>query len=88
MSASRLDIRLPLDTKDLIQQAAALRNETLTQFAVSTLSAAAAKVVADHERTELSNRDRELFLKLLDSPPKPNTALKHAAVRYRKRTTT
>lgn len=86
MNATRLDIRLRPDTKDLIQQAAELRNQTLTQFVVSTLSEAAAKVVAAHERTVLSDRDRALFLELLETPPKPNEALENAAKRYAKRT--
>lgn len=86
MNASRLDIRLRPDMKVLIQQAAELRNETLTQFVVSTLTEAAEKVVATHERTILSNRDRDLFLKLLDAPPKANSTLKRAAAKYRKRT--
>jgi uncharacterized protein (DUF1778 family) len=85
MNPTRLDIRLRPDTKNLIQQAAQLRNETLTQFVVSTLSEAAEKVVAAHERTVLSDQDRNLFLKLLDAPPEPNSALKSAAKRYRKR---
>lgn len=84
MNATRLDIRLKRDAKDLIQQAADLRNETLTQFVVSTLSEAAQQVVAAHERTVLSNRDRDLFLKLLDAPPAPNKALKRAAARYQR----
>ena len=84
MNATRLDIRLKRDAKDLIQQAADLRNETLTQFVVSTLSEAAQQVVAAHERTVLSNRDRDLFLKLLDAPPAPNKALKRAASRYQR----
>jgi len=64
-----------------------LRNETLTQFVLSTLSEAAEKVVAAHERSVLSDRDRDMFLKLLDSSPKPNKALKGAAARYGKRKT-
>jgi len=85
MNATRLDIRLKQDTKDLIQQAAELRSETLTQFVVTTLSEAAKEVISAHERAVLSNRDRDLFLNLLDNPPKPNNALKSAARRYQKR---
>lgn len=85
MNATRLDIRLKPDTKDLIQQAAELRNQTITQFVVATLAEEAGKVLAEHERTVLSNRDRDLFLKLLNVPPKPNKALKLAADAYRVR---
>ena len=85
MPTTRLEIRLNADTKQLIEQAAVLRNQTLTQFVIATLSDAAAKVLAEHQRTVLSNRDRDLFLKLLDTPPKPNEALRTAAERCRKR---
>jgi len=85
MSETRLDVRLRLDTKELLLQAAALRNETLTQFVISTLSEAAEKVVAQHTQTTLSNRDRDTFLALLDNAPAPNPALKRAASRYRRR---
>lgn len=84
MDATRLDVRLKRGAKELILRAAESRNETLTQFVVSTLSEAAERVLAAHERLELSNRDRDKFLALLDSPPRPNTALKRAAKRYRR----
>ncbi len=84
MNAKRLDIRLNAATKDLIQQAAELRSQTVTQFVVSALSEEAGKVLAEHRRTVLSNRDRDLFLKLLDTPPQPNKALRKAATAYRK----
>lgn len=84
MNATRLDIRLNAATKELIQQAAELRNETITQFAVAALAERAGKVVAEHQRTVLSNRDRDLFLKLLDAPPQPTKALRKAAAQYRK----
>ena len=85
MSSVRLDIRLPENTKDLIQQAAGLRNQTITQFVLATLSEEAGKIVQQHQRTVLSDRDRDLFLKMLDTPPKPNKVLKKAAERYKKR---
>jgi DNA-binding transcriptional regulator/RsmH inhibitor MraZ len=33
----------------------------------------------------LSNRDRDRFLELIDSPPDPNPAFRAAAARYKKR---
>ena len=88
MKATRLDIRLNPDTKELIQHAAALRNQTVSQFVVSTVSEAAGNVVAEHARRDLSDRDRDLFLRLLDNPPTPNAALRGAAETYGKRRTT
>ena len=35
--------------------------------------------------TPLSDRDRDLFLALLDDPPPANEALKRAAAKYKKR---
>jgi Protein of unknown function (DUF1778) len=36
---------------------------------------------------QLSERDRDLFLALLDNPPPPNEALRRGMERYRQRTT-
>jgi uncharacterized protein (DUF1778 family) len=85
MSTTRFEIRLSSETKQLIEQAAELRNQTLTQFVIATLSDAATKVLAEHQRTVLSDRDRDLFLKLLDAPPTPNGALRNATENYRER---
>jgi hypothetical protein len=51
-----------------------------------------AKVIPEDElpfeeevRTPLSDRDRDVFLSLLDNPPAPNEAFKKAAKKYRQR---
>jgi len=88
MNGTRLDIRLNPDTKELIQEAAMLCNQTVTQFVVSTLAESAGKVVAEHTRAALSDRDRDLFLQLLDDAPPPNQALRNAAKAYRKHVAT
>jgi uncharacterized protein (DUF1778 family) len=84
MNGTRLDIRLNPDTKELIQEAAMLSNQTVTQFVVSTLAENASRVVAEHARAALSDRDRDLFLQLLDDAPPPNQALRNAAKSYRR----
>ena len=88
MGDTKLSVRLNAATMALIQQAAQLRNQSITEFVTSALAESANKVVAEQQRTALSNRDRDLFLKLLDAPPQPNKALQDAAARYRKQTTT
>ena len=88
MNGTRLDIRLNPDTKELIQEAAMLRNQTVTQFVVSTLAESAGRVVAEYARAALSDRDRDLFLQLLDDAPPPNQALRNAAKSYRKHVAT
>jgi hypothetical protein len=40
---------------------------------------------AEEAPTPLTDRDRDLFLSLLDTPPPANTALKNLAAKHRKR---
>ena len=40
---------------------------------------------AEEFRAPLSDRDRDLFLRLLENPPEPTEALKKAAARHRAR---
>ena len=42
-------------------------------------------VFAEECRKPLSDRDRDLFLHMLEHPPEPNEALKKAAAKYRAR---
>jgi uncharacterized protein (DUF1778 family) len=87
-SDARLDFRLSSEQKAAIEQAALVQNRTLTEFATTVLTEAARKVLAEHERhahVQLSNRDRDRFLAMLDRDPAPNRALKAAAKRYRQR---
>jgi uncharacterized protein (DUF1778 family) len=78
-----MDVRLASEHKALIEKAAAYSGESLTGFAVSTLVREARRIVQEHETVILSARDREHFVALLDSPPPPAEALRHAAGRHR-----
>lgn len=85
-TGARLNVRLAQPLKEVIEEAAAVMGQTVSDFAVSTLVQAARQVVEQRQVTELTNRDRDLFLALLDDTSKrPNKALKDAAARYRKR---
>jgi uncharacterized protein (DUF1778 family) len=82
---ARLNFRLPRELKEVIEAAAAHRGQSVSEFAVSTLAQSARGVIQEHDVTVLSNRDRDLFLSLLDDvDAKPNEALKKAAERYKK----
>jgi uncharacterized protein (DUF1778 family) len=82
---SRLNVRLTPTLKKAIEEAAAVAGLTVSDFAISTLSQAARQVVEQENVTELTNRDRDRFLALLDEPvQKPSRALKDAAAKYRK----
>ncbi len=80
---ARLDFRLRKDAKETIELAARITGQSLSEFAVSTLVQSAMETIAKHDTTRLSNRDRGLFLALLDADAEPNQALKQAAERYR-----
>jgi uncharacterized protein (DUF1778 family) len=83
---ARINFRLPASLKQTIERAAALTGQSVSEFAVSTLVRSARDVIHEHDRTELSNRDRDLFIALLDdADARPNKALAAAARRYKRR---
>jgi uncharacterized protein (DUF1778 family) len=83
--SARLNFRLAQPLKEVIEEAAAVTGQTVSDFAISTLVQAARQVVEHRDVTELTNRDRDRFIALLDDTSKrPNKALKDAAARYRK----
>jgi uncharacterized protein (DUF1778 family) len=85
-SDARLNFRLPTEFKQTIEDAAALTGQTVSDFAISELLVSARRVIQDHDRTVLSNRDRDIFLAMLeDTDARPNAALVAAAKRYKER---
>jgi uncharacterized protein (DUF1778 family) len=84
-SGARLNFRLPADLKRVIEEAASQLGQSVSEFAVSTLVQQARKVVHERNVTELSNRDRDIFLAALEkTDAKPNKALVEAAKGYKK----
>jgi len=81
---TRLDVLLPRAQKKLIEQAAVLLGQSISAFSVATLTREAEEVVERFRLLHLSNRDRDLFLNALDSPPKPNARLHKASSRHSK----
>ncbi|HUT94800.1 MAG TPA: DUF1778 domain-containing protein [Thermoguttaceae bacterium] len=80
---ARLNFRLPSELKQTIQQAAAHLGQSVNDFAVSTLVETARRVIEQHHVTRLSNRDRDLFISLMDdASAEPNLALVAAAEEY------
>jgi uncharacterized protein (DUF1778 family) len=81
---ARLSLRLPADIKRVIEEAAATLGQSVSDFAVSTLVQTARSVLQQRNLTELTNRDRDLFLALLDdAEAKLNKPLTEAAKRYK-----
>jgi uncharacterized protein (DUF1778 family) len=82
-TSARLEARISPETKALIQKAADLEGRSLTDFVVATVQAAACKVIEQHQTLKLTVEDSEAFVDAILNPPKPNNALKSAAVRYK-----
>lgn len=81
---ARLNFRLPNEVKEVIERAAVASGLTVTDFAISALVNSANQVLERHQTRTLSDRDRDLFLALLDSDQQPNEALKKAAREYKR----
>lgn len=80
----RIEMRVSPKDKALIEKAAAVSGQALTAFAISNLVERAKEILARNEVTALSDRDREVFLKILDRE-KPAPALVKAVKRHRTR---
>lgn len=80
----RTDIRMPVADKGLIKKAADLLGESFSAFVRRSATKEAERILAEHERLVLANRDRDLFCSLLDSAPEPTTALRAAMKRHSK----
>lgn len=84
-SDSRLDFRLSRQVKEVIERAAVVSGQSVSDFAVSALYRTAKEVLEKEQTPHLSSRDRDVFLAMLDSDAKPNEALRRAARRYKSR---
>jgi uncharacterized protein (DUF1778 family) len=83
-AAERVNFRIRPNQKQLISQAAAASGQTVSKFAVRTLLRESRKILRESGRTRLSDRDRDIFLAMLDDVDrKPNQALIEAAEFYK-----
>ena len=82
---ARLEARVSVAQKSLLQQAAALSGRTLSEFVVTSAQDAARRVIAEHESIRLSREEQLAFVQALLQPPEPNARLKRAARSYLRR---
>ncbi|MFZ5790514.1 MAG: DUF1778 domain-containing protein [Pseudomonadota bacterium] len=80
----RLQVRLDLRAKSMLQRAAGYRRKTISQFVLSTALEEAERVIRENEAVTLTDADWKLFYDALVHPPKPNAALRKAFDRYKK----
>jgi len=81
----RVEARLNPAQKRRIEYAASLRGTSISEFMVSSADDAATRTIEQHEVWTLTDRDRELFLKVLLRPPAPSARMKAAVRRYQTR---
>ncbi len=82
---ARLNFRLPSEVKERIEDAAIVSGLTVTDFAINALVNHAEQVLETHHKRKLSDRDRDVFLKMLENPPAPNADLRAAVKANRRR---
>lgn len=81
-STARLDVRLRQSSKQVIEEAAALSGQALSDYVVSTLISHSTEVLEKHRQILLSNRDRDRFLELLAAEDEPTPDLKKAVKKF------
>lgn len=82
----RLETRVTVDQKRLIEHAAALQGRSVTDFVLSSLQDAARRAIDEYQRLELSVRDNQAFVQALIEPQPVNERLSDTVHRYRERT--
>jgi uncharacterized protein (DUF1778 family) len=80
--STRLETRLTVDQKAMIERAAAYQGRSVSDFVVQTLATAAELVVQEHEIIRLNAEQSRAFVEALLNPPPPNAALRRAARKY------
>jgi uncharacterized protein (DUF1778 family) len=80
---ARLEVRVSVAQKGLLQRAAALSGCTLSDFVVASAQDAARLVITEHESIRLSREEQLAFVEALLQPPEPNARVKRAAMAYR-----
>lgn len=78
----RLETRITAAQKELIERAASVQGQTVTDFVVSALQQAAQKTIEQSTVWSLSQEQQQTFLDALANPPAPNETLRGARKRY------
>ncbi len=76
---SRMSLRIRAEQKALLLRAVALKHTDLTDFVISHALRAAKAVIEEADHVQLTERDSQRVLDLLENPPLPNARLLAAA---------
>lgn len=77
----RIDLRLTDDDKSMIEEAAAISNQSVSQFMLNSASQRAAEVIEQHRRVILNEESWTRVMDALSNPQSPGEKLKRAAKR-------
>jgi uncharacterized protein (DUF1778 family) len=69
-------MRMPLQTKQLIEKAATTVNKTFSAFVIESAREQAVDVLLDRSAFDLSADQAEAFARVLEDPPAPTEKLK------------
>lgn len=83
----RIEVRVPVHLKRIIQRAADLQGMSLRDFVISTLDKSVRETVREYEVMKLDAKDSLRLAKALINPPAPNAALKKAMALHKKMVT-
>ena len=82
-TAARIEARVSLEVKALIQKAVDIEGGTLTDFISKSAQTAAQNVIESHQTLKLGIEDSRAFVDAILNPKEPNDALKAAVKRYK-----
>lgn len=77
----RIDLRLNEEDKNLIEEAAAITNLSISQFMINIASERASEIVNHHRRLILNEHSWNLVQNAINNPPAVNNRLKQVAKR-------
>lgn len=80
---SRIDLRVTQEQKELLEKAASLRGISLSAYTLLHLLPIAKQDIDTQERLILSDRDRDLFMSIMENPLELQGNLKTAIKKYR-----
>jgi uncharacterized protein (DUF1778 family) len=75
-STATVNLRVPQETRELIDNAAAALGKSRTEFMLESARREAIDVLLDQRLFVLTPEQHEEFMRILDNPPPPNEALK------------
>jgi uncharacterized protein (DUF1778 family) len=81
--AQRLEARVTVEQKTLIEHAAALQGRTVTDFVLTSVQDAARRAIEEHQQIELSVRDSHAFVDALLNPKPTDDRLRETVRWYR-----